>query len=320
MNERRRVDSPFLALGSHERHAIERKLGVPYSPAALPALDAAAGAFVEQGRAFIRLTAGEGFEVAQRLELEDPRAALVLTYSGSLLLCGAPEPPKGRRRFVYQSIDAEGAPREGSFTLLEPIQVDRPVVGSRLKTSPARSLSIAVDHRDWDLGKRTLSRLTATLGSLGHGPPPPQDIGGVRSVFVQDERQRRKNAAIASELQSAEAELSKLLERLLEAHDDDDALEAEAIGMVLFITRLGCDRGLATTPASRVRAFETASGESATLEKGAIELRRRGEAPRKIPGATLAGDQLVTGAPAAIVDARGRLVAVLGRVQRVTLR
>ena len=36
--------------------------------------------------------------------------------------------------------------------------------------------------------------------------------------------------------------------------------------------------------------------------------------------ATLAGDQLVTGAPAAIVDARGRLVAVLGRVQRVTLR
>jgi hypothetical protein len=320
VSDRKRIDSPFLALSSAERQAIERKLALAYSKDTLPALDAAAVTFVEQGRAFVRLTSGEGFAVARRLEPTDPRAALVLTYSGSLLLCGAPTPPKGRRNFVYQSIDAEGAPREGTFTLLEPILLDHPVVGSRLKTSPARAISVAALAGEWELGKKTLSRVTATLGSIGTGPLRPTDIGGVRSVFVQDERQRRKNADLAGELAAAEAELGKLLERLVEARVDDDALEAEIIGMVLFISRLASDRGLPAVPASKVRAFETAYGETCSLEKGWVEVRRAGAHPTRVDGGSIAGEHVVTGAPAAIVDARGRLIVVLGRVRRVMPR
>jgi hypothetical protein len=309
--------SPFLALSPDERHAIERKLGVSYAPEHAGELDRAAVRYVEQGHAFERIAEIEGFAHETLLAIDEPRAALVLTITGSLVLIGAPEPPKGRRRFVYQSIRSEGPPREGSLRLVDPIRQGQPIVGSRLKSSPVRALGAAARTAGWEDCRGTLSTLTATLGKLDVGPPVDIAIGGVRSVFVQDERTRRKNAELEQTILRAEAELSALLARLVGENVHDDALEAEVVGTALYLGRLGIERGRESVDETKVSRFDTATGEACIRSRDAIELYRPGMRALRIEGGSVAGSEVVVGAPVAVLDRAGALVAVLGRVRRV---
>jgi len=312
--------SPFLSLTADARDAIERKLGVTYAPATAVELDRAATRYVEQGHAFQRIADLEGFAHVDALAIDDGRAAIVLTVTGSIVLIGAPEPPKGRRRFVYQSIRGDGAPREGTLRLLEPIRVGHPIVGSRLKSSPVRTLGAAMRTAEWDDERRTLSTLTATLGRMDGGPLRKIEIGGVRSVFVQDERTRRKHADLDQAIERAEGELSVLLERLVASPAHDDALEAETVGTALYLGRLVLERGQDGAPEAQVARLETVSGETCVFLANAIDLHRPGAPPQRIPGGNIAGGEVVTGAPLALLDHSGSLVAILSRVRRLELK
>ncbi|MFO0547052.1 MAG: hypothetical protein U0271_01625 [Polyangiaceae bacterium] len=168
-------------LGPEEKLALAQILGLPFEPAYRPLFEVKAAEYLEQDQLWNEITEDGGFVDAPLLGEQEARSAVVLTYSGSLLLVSAPIEKNFRRRYVYQSIYAGHLPTEGTLGLLDPIRKNRPVAGTRIKTSPVRKLRVSrLTVAAWDEQRQTFQRLHFTLNGAatppGFGPrgaPPP---------------------------------------------------------------------------------------------------------------------------------------------------
>lgn len=178
-------------LGEDEKAALQQILGVPLEKQYRALFEVKAAEYLEQDALWNEITEEGGFVDTTTLLSDEPKNAVVLTYSGSLLLVSAPIEKKNfRRKYVYQSIYAGHLPTEGTLGLLEPIRKNRPIAGTRIKTSPVRKIRISRESSpEWDRHRETFFRLQKTLndaatpspfvivpptqdGDAPHGPPP----------------------------------------------------------------------------------------------------------------------------------------------------
>lgn len=152
-------------LSEDEKLALSQILGVPFERQYRPLFEVKAAEYLEQDALWNQITEDSGFVDTTTLLAEEVKSAVVLTYSGSLLLVSAPIEAKNfRRRYVYQSIYAGHLPTEGTLGLLESVRKNRPVAGTRIKTSPVRKLRVSRETKpEWDRHKETFYRLHRTL-------------------------------------------------------------------------------------------------------------------------------------------------------------
>jgi len=120
---------------------------------------------------------------------------------------------------------------------------------------------------------------------------------------------------------AARAELRTLLARLIDtAGERDHALEAEIIGQVMYLQRLGVERGeLALAPQELAR-LETENNDLCSAIPGGLSLGKVGQPVQPIPGANLGAQTIVRGAPIAILSKDSSLFAVLGSCRRFVRR
>ncbi len=131
-------------LEDSEIAAISDILGLPFEPRYRPAFEVKAAEYLEQDAVFVEITEQEGFVDQPILFADERHGAVVLTYSGSLLLISAPLTPYDVvRRYIYQSIYASPVPVEAPVRLLEPVTRNQAVVGTKLRTSPVRKIRVA---------------------------------------------------------------------------------------------------------------------------------------------------------------------------------
>lgn len=385
-------------LGEAEKMALSQILGLPFAPQYRPLFEVKAAEYIEQDELWNAITEEGGFVSSASMAEDAVQSAVVLTYSGSLLLVSAPTERKNfRRRYVYQSIYAGHLPSEGNIGLLEPIRPNLPVSGTRIKTSPVRKLRVSRDgHPTWDQHRETFLKLHRTMNGAAtpHSmmvPPPepsapgsvpqpvllgaaaprasspgsaskpasvsgsgqaaelrktagdgtPLEAAGTRpdvpkaserppsarkksstsgdripSVFVQVLHSERQRESVKKMEDAARAELRTLLARLIETVGDrDHALEAEIIGQVLYLQRLGVERGeLAVMPQDLVR-LDTENNDLCTATNGGLALGKLGQRSNTIVGAHLGAQTIVRGAPLAILAKDSNLYAVLGNVR-----
>ncbi len=152
-------------LGEEEKLALAQILGVPFERQYRALFEVKAAEYLEQDALWNEITEDGGFVDTTTLIADEPKSAVVLTYSGSLLLVSAPIERKNfRRKYVYQSIYAGHLPTEGTLGLLEPIRKNHPVAGTRIKTSPVRKIRVSRETSPaWDQHRETFFRLHRTL-------------------------------------------------------------------------------------------------------------------------------------------------------------
>lgn len=169
------------SLGPDERFALAQILGLQYEAKYRDLFEVKAAEYIEQDALWNSITEEAGLVEAPWLPADSRQSAVILTYSGSLLLISAPiENKPFRRQYVYQSIYAGHLPTEGTLGLLEPLRVNQPVAGTRIKTSPIRKLRTSHGPEvRWELQRETFSRLHRTLNGavtpaayLGSPVPP----------------------------------------------------------------------------------------------------------------------------------------------------
>jgi hypothetical protein len=169
------------SLGPDERFALAQILGLQYEPRYRDLFEVKAAEYLEQDALWNAITEEDGLVEAAWMPADSSQCAVILTYSGSLLLVSAPtEAKQFRRQYVYQSIYAGHVPTEGSLGLLEPIRRNQPVVGTRIKTSPVRKLRVSSGPEGWEQRRATFQRLHRTLNGVitphtggGFAGPPP---------------------------------------------------------------------------------------------------------------------------------------------------
>ena len=383
-------------LGEAEKMALSQILGLPFAPQYRPLFEVKAAEYLEQDELWNAITEEGGFVSSASMAEDAVESAVVLTYSGSLLLVSAPTEKKNfRRRYVYQSIYAGHLPSEGNIGLLEPIRPNRPVSGTRIKTSPVRKLRVSRNASpSWDQHRETFIKLHRTMNGaatphsmmepppeLGMPPRPseagaagsppsrdgssapatlrdageagsselgktagdgtPREVAATRaeppkaserppasrkktgtsgdripSVFVQVLHNERQREGVKKMEDAARAELRTLLARLIETVGErDHALEAEIIGQVLYLQRLGVEKGeLAVMPQELVR-LDTENNDLCTATSNGLALGKLGQRSTTIVGAHLGAQTIVRGAPLAILAKDSNLYAVLGNVR-----
>lgn len=169
------------SLGPDARFALAQILGIQYEPRYRDLFEVKAAEYLEQDALWNAITAEDELVEAGWMPADSSQAAVILTYSGSLLLVSSPtEAKQFRRQYVYQSIYAGHVPTEGSLGLLEPVRVNQPVVGTRIKTSPVRKLRVSSGPEGWEQRRATFQRLHRTLNGVitphtggGFAGPPP---------------------------------------------------------------------------------------------------------------------------------------------------
>ncbi len=383
-------------LGEAEKVALSQILGLPFAPQYRPLFEVKAAEYIEQDELWNSITEEGGFVSSASMAEDAVQSAVVLTYSGSLLLVSAPTEKKNfRRRYVYQSIYAGHLPSEGNIGLLEPIRPNVPVSGTRIKTSPVRKLRVSRDgHPTWDQHRETFLKLHRTMNGAAtpHSlmvPPPepsapnsgpaqpvllgaaapetpgvpatirgsaeapgadmrktagdgtPLDVAGTRpdvpraserppsvrkkssasgdripSVFVQVLHTERQRESVKKMEDAARAELRTLLARLIDTVGDrDHALEAEIIGQVMYLQRLGVERGEPGVLPQELVRLDTENNDLCTATTGGLALGKLGQRSNTIVGAHLGSQTIVRGAPLAILAKDSNLYAVLGNVR-----
>lgn len=152
-------------LGDEEKMALSQILGVPFERQYRALFEVKAAEYLEQDALWNEITEEGGFVDTTTLLSDETKGAVVLTYSGSLLLVSSPIEKKNfRRKYVYQSIYAGHLPTEGTLGLLEPIRKNLPISGTRIKTSPVRKIRVSRESSpDWDRHRETFFRLHKTL-------------------------------------------------------------------------------------------------------------------------------------------------------------
>jgi len=348
-------------LGEAEKVALSQILGLPFAPQYRALFEVKAAEYLEQDELWNSITEEGGFVATSSMAEDAVRSAVVLTYSGSLLLVSAPTENKNfRRRYVYQSIYAGQLPTEGNIGLLEPIRPNLPVSGTRIKTSPVRKLRVSRDgHPVWDQHRETFLKLYRTMNGaatphhLMIAPPEasktvrdgtPLEVSATRpdppraserpptsarkqpkrggsgdripSVFVQVLHTERQRESVKKMEDAARAELRTLLARLIDTVSErDHTLEAEIIGQVMYLQRLGIERGeLGVMPQDLVR-LDTDNNDLCTAASGGLALGKLGQRSSTIAGAHLGSQTIVRGAPLAILAKDSNLYAVLGNVR-----
>ncbi|NUP12424.1 MAG: hypothetical protein HOW73_40785 [Polyangiaceae bacterium] len=205
-------------LGDEEKLALAQILGVPFERQYRALFEVKAAEYLEQDALWNEITEDSGFVDTTTLLSEEAKSAVVLTYSGSLLLVSAPIEAKNfRRRYVYQSIYAGHLPTEGSLGLLESIRRNRPVAGTRIKTSPVRKLRVSRDARpEWERYRETFFRLHRTLNEAA--TPGGLVLAPVASPNDVRAGDRATKASAEAPVRPAEAEAAspKLAQTLVE--------------------------------------------------------------------------------------------------------
>jgi hypothetical protein len=317
--------SALAQLDVTTRQMLAGLLGVPYALEFFPLLEVKAAEYIEQGRAFDELAASFGFEEAWALGANEPRGALILTYSGSLLQLSAPgmDGSLANRRFVYQNIYGTKLPSEGALRLLDNVLVDHRLRAAHMTTSQVRKLRLAVHRGPWERDRATFQQMRQTLQSarstvwgIAAGWHPSVHVKSID--VVRHSRAVGQNDKASAE---ARAELRNLLLRLADPMEPakNPLLEAELIGVLLHLQRLQIESGFPHYGLTDIAAFETDRAERCAVgRRGSILLSRPGKAFVEYPKATIGDQRIVSGAPIALLDASASIAAVLGDVTLVT--
>ncbi|MBK8259455.1 MAG: hypothetical protein IPK82_43215 [Polyangiaceae bacterium] len=338
------------------RHHLAALLNVPADDRHHALLEVKAAEYLEQARAFDDVAEQFGFNEATRLDIDEPRGALVLTYNGSLLQLSAPgvDGHKLARRHVYESIYGNRSiPSRGTLSLTSAIRVGERVRTNVLNTSPVRRLRIATRPEEWDRDRQALQRITMTFSSRAPGArvaaegaripaeggrekrPEPEapfrTIWGAKGAWfptvvvplVEAEREKRATS-------EERAELAALVRRLADpsrpAPDATD--EAKIMGLVIFLQQSRADAGERAYSFEDLSAFSTDRGERCRIERevqkpsrsAVLVLDRPGSEPVRFEGGSLGAQQIAVGAPVVVIHPNGAIAAVLGDVAKIESR
>jgi hypothetical protein len=145
-------------------------------------------------------------------------------------------------------------------------------------------------------------------------PPPPEP--SLPSVFVQVLHRERQRSQAKEQEAAARAELRGLLARLVDlAGERDHALEAEILGQVMHLQRLGAERGEVVLAPSSLSKLETENNDYCAVQPSGLFVGKIAGQLTLVKGGTFAGQSIVKGAPVAILSADASLFAVLGNVR-----
>lgn len=335
------------------RHHLAALLNVPADDRHHALLEVKAAEYLEQARAFDDVAEQFGFNEATRLDIDEPRGALVLTYNGSLLQLSAPgvDGHKLARRHVYESIYGNRSiPSRGTLSLTSPIRVGERVRTNVLNTSPVRRLRIATRPEEWDRDRQVLQRITMTFSSRARAPAdgaraageggrekrpdqevPFRTIWGAKGAWfptvvvplVEAEREKRATS-------EERGELAALVRRLADpSRPPPDATdEAKIMGLVIFLQQSRAEAGERAFGFEEVSAFSTDRGERCRVEREGqkpsgppvLVLERPGTAPVRFEGGGLGAQQIAVGAPVVVIHPNGAIAAVLGDVAKIEAR
>jgi hypothetical protein len=319
--------SALSRIPDHVRNQLAKLLGVPLRPEFYAVLDRKAEEWIEQGRAFDEIASEFGFEPAERLAAREPRGALALTYNGSLVQISAPKDDKGTRRFIYQSIYVNSIPSEGTLELKEPVTLEGRLRSSAMDTSTVRKLRVATRRGvSWERERRTFDRISTIL------TPPPSllqaiprhTLWGAASGFVpalgKSDIDAARNAHAVERIdearRAARVELANVLEKLASPSKRRATADVEVLGLCLHLQALEIERGRTGHELDDVASIETDRGERLVVDD-TIRVVRPGRKDKTFPRAALGEQQIVVGAPLALLDEEGSIAAILGDVTTV---
>lgn len=283
----------------------------------------------EQGCAFDLASKDFGFVSSDRLGEEEKRGALVLTMNGSLLQVSAPG-ADGRmraRRFVYQNIYGGRMPAEGTLELSRAVTVGKKLRTKHMETSPVRKLCLAVrpDAVSPERMRQTFDSVSMALSVV---PQRPRTLWGASPAWhpsvvarsIARERDQLLDDAGGDSILGARQELREHLLRFADPHAGaaDPVLEADILGLCMYLQRQRGERGEPCFPLQHLAVFVTDRGERCVFEhhRGRVHatLERPAREALHIPDAGLVEQAVARGAPVALVDAAGCIAAVLGDV------
>ncbi len=317
------------------RVRLAELLGVPPTPEYEALIALKAIEHHEQGCAFDQVAADFGFVSRDRLGEDEKRGALVLTMNGSLLQVSAPG-ADGRsrsRRFVYQNIYGGRMPAEGTLELTRAVSVGKKLRTKHMETSPVRKLCLAVrpeavspEHlrRTFDsvsLAMSVVPQRSRTMWGASPGWHPT-----VVAQSVARERSELLDVRAAEAMLGAREELREHLLRFADPRTSggDPVLEADILGLCMYLQRQRAERGEPCFPLEHLAVFVTDRGERCSFEhhRGRVHavLERPAREPLPIPDAGLIEQAVARGAPVALVDAAGSIAAVLGDVVWIQAR
>ncbi len=139
---------------------------------------------------------------------------------------------------------------------------------------------------------------------------------GLPSVFVQVLHRERQRSQAKEQEEVARAELRGLLARLVDGGAErDHALEAEILGQVLHLQQLAADRGEVPLQPQSLAKLETENNDVCVPIQGGLNVGKVSGGMTFVPGASFAGQQILRGAPIAILARDASLYAVLGSVR-----
>ena len=320
-----RVRSPaplwyFNRLDPLVQHHLTSILGVTDEPAYHEVLETKAEEYLAQQTAFEALADELDFDETARLVKDDPRPALVLTLSGSLIQLSAPQGSRGQRRYLYQNIYGNTHPPDGVLLLDRDVRPGHRLRSVELTTSPVRLLRVTGGKVSWRAQSQNFDRVARTLSSLVSRPAPAAERGPALSRGMTGIHRRQNSEAARRVFSEDNRELLARFERLRAAfdrHEADKAYETEAELLTLChrLQIAAQEFGFAARPLMEVAEFVTQNERRYVVDptqKGRLTLT--GQLEVVYSGVSVGRQQVTCQAPLALVGSDGGLVEVTAPV------
>ena len=179
--------------------------------------------------------------------------------------------------------------------------------------------------------RRTFDSMSLAMSVVPHRPrtlwgASPGWHPTVVAQSVAREREELSDDRAARAVLGAREELREHLLRFADPHiaGGDPVLEADILGLCMYLQRQRGERGEPCFPLEHLAVFVTDRGERCSFEhqRGRVDaiLERPSREPLLIRDAGLIEQAVARGAPVALVDAAGSIAAVLGDVVWIQAR
>jgi hypothetical protein len=312
--------APGVAPPPAMRERLAHLLNVPLTSAFDGLIDAKIAEHHEQLGAFDYVANLFGFKRAQGLGQGEPRGALALTANASIVQLSAPrrEGDIEVRRYVYQGIYGASVPSEGRLSLTDSLRLGQPLRSAAFTTSPICELRLPEAAAPWEKERKLSTTLERVFGAAAMRRTAwGADPGWVPSVVLAKPAEEHERLGVTARVQLVSA-----LGRLQRA--PDPVLEAEVLGLCLYLQHLAVERGARGVQLAQVKSFTGAAGDrcqvSERVGRRVLALDRPGHSRLELLDVAIGDQLLVVGTPVALLDAKGSIAAVIGEVRSIHAR
>jgi hypothetical protein len=299
------------------RERLAQLLNVPLTAPFDGLIDAKIAEHNEQLGAFDHVAGLFGFRRGHSLGQHEPRGALLLTANASIVQLSAPitEGNVEVRRYVYQGIYGASVPSEGRLILTDALRLGHPLRSAAFTTSQVCELRLPESAGPWEREKSLSSTLERMFGDAAQRRTAwGADPSWVPSVVLAKPADEKKRLGTTARVQLVSA-----LGRLQRA--PDPVLEAEVLGLCLYLQHLAVEAGAPGFPLAKVRAFAGAAGDQCQISEKSgrrvLKLERPGAGRLELLDVSVGNQLFVAGTPLALLDGKGSVAAVIGDVRAI---